>query len=580
MWVTPRESVSSGIRKMTMGQADPHREDEAVNASGSARVTAAVALATLTGLSGCGGGSHEGPASVFRLEEATVADIRAAFDTGALTCRGLVELYLNRVAAYDDAGPLLNSMITLNPRTLELAQALDDERASTGPRSALHCIPVVLKDNIDTDDMPTSNGSVILKDAVAPDDAFIARRLREAGALILGKASLGEFAGGNSYNSVDGQTINAYHLLRAAGGSSSGSAVAIAANLAVFGVGTDTSQSVRIPAAFNGLVGLRPTTGLISRDGIAPKNLNFDTAGPMARTVTDLAILLTAIAGPDPADPAELSLRVYADHPAGPAAAELDYTGFLEPGALQGARLGIARNYFGGDPEIDALAEDAIATMRGLGAEVVDPVAFDGSFVDQIRTIADYRFQDDWEAYLATLGGPVPKTVAEFLQIYTTEVAASALPAEGSVLNLLERASVTSTDDPDYIDLIENVLPRNTELKLNVFDMYDLDALVFPTSASFAPPIRNPAYSARDSTYVSDDVRSPLTLAGYSSVGFPSVVVPMGFGSGGLPMAISFLGRPYEEGKLIGYAYDYEQATMLRRPSPLVPPLLGEVIQH
>ena len=373
----------------------------------TAGVAAALAPAMLLGLGSCT--LREAPAREFRLEEATVADINAAFDAGALTCRGLVELYLRRIAAYDSAGPGLNSMITLNPRALEIAAALDDERMATGPRSVLHCIPVVLKDNIDTGDMPTSNGSVILKDAVAPDDAFITRRLRGAGALVLGKASLGEFAGGNSYNSVDGQTVNAYHRLRAAGGSSSGSAVAVAANLATLGVGTDTSQSVRIPAAFNGLAALRPTTGLVSRDGIAPKNLNFDTAGPMARTVTDLAILLTAIAGPDPADPDGLSQRVFGDHPAGPSAAELDYTRFLERGALEGARLGIARDYFGGDPQIDALAEEAIAAMRELGAEVVDPVTFDGSFVDGVRAVADYRFRADWEAYLAPFGGRGPE---------------------------------------------------------------------------------------------------------------------------------------------------------------------------
>lgn len=205
----------------------------------AAGVAAALAPAMLLGLGSCI--IREAPAREFRLEEATVADINAAFDAGALTCRGLVELYLRRIAAYDSAGPVLNSMITLNPRALEIAAALDGERMATGPRSLLHCIPVVLKDNIDTGDMPTSNGSVILKDVVAPDDAFITRRLRGAGALVLGKASLGEFAGGNSYNSVDGQTVNAYHRLRVAGGSSSGSAVAVAANLATLGVGTDTS---------------------------------------------------------------------------------------------------------------------------------------------------------------------------------------------------------------------------------------------------------------------------------------------------------------------------------------------------
>ena len=552
-----------------------------MNALDRPPVVAALASAILLISSGCGRTAPEAPASVFRLEEATIADINAAFDAGALTCRGLVELYLNRIAAYDAAGPLLNSIITINPRALEVAQALDEERASSGPRSALHCIPVLLKDNIDTDDMATSNGSFILKDAIPPDDAFITRALREAGALILGKASLAEFAGGNSYNSVDGQTVNPYNLLRGSGGSSSGSAVAVAANLCVAAIGTDTSQSVRNPASFSGIVGLRPTTGLISRDGIAPKNLHFDTGGPMARTVTDIAIVLTAIARPDPADPDNLNLGVYAAHPAGRAAEDLDYVQFLERGALQGARLGVARDYFGGDPEIDALAEAAIATMRELGAEIIDPVTFDGSFVNGVRTIADYRFKADWEAYLATFGPAVPKTVEEFLEIYNTEVAASSLPAEESVLNLLERASVTSTDHPDYRDLIENVLPRNTQLKLDLFETYDLDALVSPFHASFARPVRDPTFNAEDPTYVpSGDVRSPSTLAGYSSVGFPSIVVPMGFGSQGLPMTISFLGRPYDEGKLIGYAYDYEQATMMRRPTPLAPPLPGDVIEY
>ena len=542
---------------------------------------AALVSAILLTSSGCAPTTPEPPAAVFTLEEATIADINAAFEAGALTCQELVQLYLNRIAAYDDDGPRLNSIITLNPRALDTAQALDEERTSSGPRSALHCIPVLLKDNIDTDDMPTSNGSVILKDAIPPDDAYITRALREEGALIMGKASLGEFAGGNSYNSVDGQTVNPYNVLRGAGGSSSGSAVAVAANLAVFAVGTDTSTSVRGPASFSGIVGLRPTTGLISRDGIAPKNLTFDTAGPMARTVTDMAILLTAIAGPDPADADNLNLNVYAAHPVGSLAERLDYTQFLVRGSLQGARLGVARDYFGGDPEIDALAEAAIATMKTLGAEIIDPVTFDGSFVSGVRTIADYRFKADWEAYLATFGLEVPKTVAEFLDIYDTEVAASSLPAEDSVLDLLGRAAVTSTEHPDYIDLIENVLPRNTQLKLDLFETYDLDALVFPYNASFAPPVRDPTVTADDPTYVqSGGVGSPSTLAGYSSVGFPGIVVPMGVGSQGLPMTISFLGRPYDDGKLIGYAYDYEQATMTRRPSPLVPPLAGEVIEY
>ncbi len=543
------------------------------------------AAALISGLAVAAGGCSSAPAArtmaTFTLEEATIADIGAAFDAGVLSCEGLVQRYLDRIAAYDDAGPRLNSIITVNPRALDAARRLDEERAAAGRRGPLHCIPVLLKDNVDTADMPTTNGSVILRDATPPDDAYVTRALRDAGALILGKASLGEFAGGNSYNSVDGQTLNPYNLRRGAGGSSSGSAVAVAANLAVAAVGTDTSTSVRNPAAFSGIVGLRPTTGLVSRDGIAPKNLTFDTAGPMARTVTDAAILLSAMAGPDPADPDGRSAEVYATHPAGPEAARLDYARFLERGALRGARLGVARDYFGGDPEIDALAEAAIAAMRDLGAEIVDPVTFDGSFVDGVRVIADYRFRADWEAYLRTFGPEVPKTVARFIEIYETEVAGSALPAEASVLDLLGRASRTSTDHPAYVDLVENVLPRNTRLKLAVFDAHDLDALVFPYHPGFAPPVRDPTVTVDDPTWVpTGGVRSPATLAGYSSVGFPSIVVPMGFGSQGLPMAVGFLGRPHAEGALIGYAFDYEQATTMRRPSPLAPPLPGETIEY
>lgn len=506
-------------------------------------------------------------AATFELEEATIAEINRAFDAGALTAEELVQLYLNRIEAYEDGGPELNSITTLNPNALETAAALDLERQLYGPRSPLHGIPILLKDNIDTFDLPTSNGSVILKDSIPPDDAFITQALRDAGAIILGKAAMGEFAGA-SYNTIDGQPLNPYNFKRDTGGSSSGSAAAVAANLAVLAIGTDTSTSVRGPAALNGIVGLRPTTGLISRDGIAPKNLNFDTAGPMARTVTDMALLLNGIAGVDPADPLTLESE-------GKIAE--DYTDFLVSGSLQGARLGIARDFFGGDPEIDALAEEAIAKLAELGAEIIDPVTYDPEYIEfyvrnggpNVRTISDYRFKADWEAYLATLGPEIPKTVEEFVRIYETEVNNSALPVQNSVLNLLKRSLLTSTDDPAYKNLIENVLPKSTELQLALFESYDLDALVFPYQTTFAPPISNVVFSVDDPTFVPSIAPSPATLAGYNSVGFPGIVVPMGFGSQGLPMALSFFGKPYEEGKLISYAYDYEQATKLRAPSHL-----------
>jgi len=521
--------------------------------------------------------------SEFKLEEATIDDIQKAVDSGALTYKKLVQLYLARIAAYENAGPKLNSIITLNPDALKVAAAMDKERKAKGKRSPLHGIPVLLKDNVDTFDMPTSNGSAILKASVPPDDAHLAKALRDAGAVILGKTAMGEFAGG-SYNSVKGQTINPYNFKRHTGGSSSGSGCAIAANFAVLAVGTDTSTSVRGPSSYNGIVGFRPTTGLISRDGIAPKNLNYDTSGPMARTVTDMAQMLSIMAGPDAADP--ISLQVWDEvkrrhagqlHAHG---ARIDYTAFLKADALRGVRLGVVRDFFGGDPEIDALANAAVKQMQSLGATIVE-IKLDATFLDALlnaggrsmRKIGDYRFKADWEKYLSTLGPNVPKTVAEFVRIYETEVMKSPLPVEDSVMNLLKTSLTTSTDDPAYKELIEKTLPAATQMKLKLFEQYNVEALVFPYFSSFAPPISNPAYKLDDPTYVDSKQPQPAILSGYSSVGFPCIVVPMGFGSQGLPMDIAIFGKPYEEAKLIGFGYAYEQASKLRRPSPLVPPL-------
>jgi amidase len=523
------------------------------------------------------------PVHTFKLEEATIAEINAAFDSGALTSEKLVKLYLARIAAYEDGGPKLNSILALNPKAVETAAALDKERKAKGPRGPLHGIPVLLKDNVDTFDMPTTNGAAVMKDAIPPDDAHIAKALRDAGAVILGKAAMGEFAGG-SYNSVGGQTINPYHFKRHTGGSSSGSGAAIAANFAVLAVGTDTSTSVRGPAAYNGIVGIRPTTGLISRDGIAPKNLNFDSAGPMARTVTDVALMLNVIAFPDEADATGMQVwkEVKKKTPG-----KIDYTQHLKKDALKGAKLGIVRDFFGGDPEIDALADAAIKKMHALGATVVE-IKLDPIFVEKylvpggrdIRKVSDYRFKADWEAYLATFGPKVPKTVAEFVHINETVINKSPLPVEANVMRLLTDSLTTSVNDPAYKNLIENILPGATKDKLALFEKYGVDALVFPYQSTFGPPISNPAYKIDDPTFVKSDRPQPSILSGYSSVGFPGIVVPMGFGTQGLPMDISFFGKPYEEGKLIGYAYAYEQATLLRKPSPLLPALKGEVVEY
>jgi amidase len=300
----------------------------------------------------------------------------------------------------------------------------------------------------------------------------------------------------------------------------------------------------------------------------------------MARTVTDMAYLLNSIAVPDPEDADNLSMWLYNQYPE---AVGRDYTQALQRGALRGARLGVVRTYFGGDPEVDALAEAAIQKMRELGAEIVDGVELDPEIAttfQEVRRIADYRFRGDWEEYLATFGPEVPKTVQEFVDIYDNEVAHSALPAAANVVNLLRTSLTTSPDDPVHINLIENTLPTHLAMKLAVFDTHGVDALVFPYSPTFASPINNPVYVAEDPSYVSSTVPSPATVAGYGSMGLPGIVVPMGFGTAGLPGAISFMGRPMDEPKIIGYAYDYEQATMHRKPSPLVPPLPNETITY
>lgn len=519
--------------------------------------------------------AQEAQDTPFQVEEATIEGIHLAFEEGRLTCRGLVQMYLDRIEAYEDGGPQLNLVTTVNPNALEEAAALDEAWRRSGPTGALHCIPVLIKDNIHTAGMATTSGSAILKGFVPDDDAVLVTALRDAGALLLGKAAMGELATGD-YNTVEGQQRNPYNFSRVTGGSSSGSGGAVAANLTAVAVGTDTYTSVRTPAAFNGIVGLRPTTGLISRRGIATRKPMVDTAGPMARTVTDAVVLLNVLAGPDPEDP--LSLGEYSEYPGG------DFTQYLRRGALEGTRLGVVREFFGGDPQIDQLAEDALSAMERLGAELVE-VRLDPDFVEQylnnwLETLEAplmLGYKEDWEAYLASLGPDVPKTVEEWVRIYETEISDSPIPpavAGFAAMTELTTALQHSSDDPAYRDVVDNVLPRLTRLKLSIFEEHDVDALVFPYASTFAPPINNPIETVDDPSFEPPPRRpSPAHLGGYSSVGFPMIVVPMGFGEQGMPAGITFMGRPYSEGQIIGYAFDYEQETHLRRPSPLVPPL-------
>ncbi|MDP5054502.1 MAG: amidase family protein, partial [Congregibacter sp.] len=297
------------------------------------------------------------------LTDATILELGAAMDAGTLSSQQLVQMYLDRIEAYDQQGPSLNTVILLNPHALDRARELDQERASTGPRSPLHGIPVVIKDNLDTADMPTTAGSFMLAGSLPPDDAYVVKKLRDAGAVILAKLNLSEFASGGSLNSLGGVIANPHHLGRTPSGSSGGTGAAIAAGFASMGLGTDTGGSVRGPSSANGIVGLKTTHGLVSRDGVVPLALSFDTVGPMTRNVTDLAIALGVLTGVDSADDSTQKST---------GKSYVDYSPFLNADSLAGARIGVARVFMGDDDEVDWLVESALQSMRDAGAEIID----------------------------------------------------------------------------------------------------------------------------------------------------------------------------------------------------------------
>lgn len=515
-------------------------------------------------------------AATFKLVEATVGDINAAFDAGALTSEQLTQLYLNRIEAYDNNGPNINSLITINPNALQTAAALDKERQLTGPRSPLHGIPVILKDNYDTFDLPTTAGSVVLEGSIPPDDAFLVKQFRDAGAVILGKANLDEWAHGGSpgggYSSLGGQTLNPYNLNRGPSGSSGGTGAAIAANFDAIGTGSDTGGSIRGPSAANGVVGIKPTLGLTSRDGIIPFALSLDVGGPLARTVTDGAIALGVMTGVDPNDSRTLesSGKFYKD-----------YTQFLDVDDLSGARIGVARNFFGGNAEVDQAVNGAIEKMEDLGATIVDSTNFPEDVLDSVgdiySTISDTEFKSQIADYLATLGDDAPaKTLADIIAISESpEVANSEFPVNSRVLERLYEAQARGPlTDPDYLSTLENGTALIENTIVSIMDANNLDAIVYPTSTCPATPLP----SVEDPTYVCDSVPSASSLANIS--GFPDVSVPAGFTEAGLPINISLLGRAYSEPTLLGLAYSYEQATMFRHPPSTTPPLPGEEFEY
>jgi amidase len=502
------------------------------------------------------------PPAPFELEELTTAQLQAGMASGRWTSRRIVEQYLERIAALDRAGPSLHAIIETNPDAVSLAEALDRERAAGRTRGPLHGVPVLLKDNIDTADrMTTTAGSLALEGSVPLRDSHVAERLRAAGAVLLAKANLSEWANIRSSHSSSGwsarggQCRNPYVLDRNPCGSSSGSAAGVSANLGAVAVGTETDGSIVCPAGANGVVGIKPTVGLVSRAGIVPISHTQDTAGPLCRTVADAAALLTAMAGTDPRDRATAAA---AGHVAP------DYTRFLDPAALRGARIGVAREKFFGYSDVtDRLAAAALDAMRGAGAVIVDPadIPHAGTYDDAELEVLLYELKADLNAYLAALGPAAPvRTLADVIAFNERERARE-MPYFGQELFVRAQAKGPLTS-PGYRKALRDCRRLSRTLGIDaVMTRHRLDALVAPTGNPAWPtdPVNGDHFTGSSST--------PAAVAGY-----PSVSVPMG-DAWGLPVNLSFIGRAWSEPVLIRLAYAFEQITMHRKAPRFLPTL-------
>ena len=496
------------------------------------------------------------------LDEVTIARLQASMAGGKLTAVALVKKYHARIQAIDRHGPKLNAIIELNPDALAIAADLDRERHATGPRGPLHGIPVLLKDNIDTHDrMTTTAGSLALTGSVPPRDSFVAHQLRAAGAVILGKTNLSEWANfrgsfsTSGWSGRGGQTRNPYILDRNPSGSSSGSAAAVSANLCAVAVGTETDGSILSPSSFCGIVGIKPTLGLVSRSGIIPIAHSQDTAGPMARTVTDAAILLQALAGTDPHDPATAEATSHAAR---------DYTQSLVPGDLRGSRLGVARAFFGYLPSVDALAESVLEVLKRLGAELIDvslekPPELERAEIEVLR----YEMKADLNAYLASLGPQAPVHTLQELIDFNKRHRDQELRWFGQE-ELIKSEAKGPLTEPAYLEALATCrrLARDQGIDA-VMEQYHLDAMIAPTSTP-----------AHVTDWVTGDhgLGDSTTMAAVA--GYPSITVPMGFISG-LPVGMSFFGRAWTEPVLLRIAFAFEQATHCRRPPGFLPTLVG-----
>jgi amidase len=499
------------------------------------------------------------------VDAATIAQINAAFDAGTLTSEALVQMCLARIAAYDRKGPSLHAVIALNPKAVETARALDAERKARGRRSPLHGIPVVLKDNYDTADMPTTGGSVLLEGSIPAKDAFVVKKLRDGGAIVLAKLNMSEFASAGAYSSLGGQSLNPHDLTRTPSGSSGGTGVAIAAAYAPLGLGTDTGGSIRGPSTSNGIVGLKPTHGLLSRSGIIPLALSFDTGGPMARSVYDVAVALGVMTGVDPADAATAKSQ---------GRARTDYTQELKADALKGARIGVARDFLGADPDVDYVVETALGAMRKAGATIVD-VRYPRWLLDakeEFYTAVRYpEFTVQIAEYLAGTGPKYPKSLAEMIEranqfTGTRDDGARPNPSRWS---LFKRESDSGTmADYRYKAVHDFGLPMIRTVVEGVFAEQRLDAIVYPTSSRRPGLIAAPPGGG--------GTPSATNIANLT--GFPDLIVPAGFTGDGLPVGLSFFGPAFSEPRLLALGYSFEQGTQARRRPVHTPALPGATL--
>ena len=486
------------------------------------------------------------PSGEWRIEEASIADLQAAMASGALSSRALVEHYLERIEHYDKAGPRLNAFLYLNPRVREEADQLDRERAQGHVRSPLHGIPIALKDNMNTKDMPTTGGSTAFQGAQPHEDAFVVAKLRAAGAVFLGKTNLHELArAGTTVSSLGGQTLNPYDLSRTPGGSSGGTAVAVAANLAAAGMGSDTVNSIRSPASACDLVGLRPTRGLVSRSGVIPAALTQDMVGPITRWVEDAGLILEIIQGPDPKDPttAEAAEKARPHYP-------------LRTGALQGARLGVLRSFFGTKPEhaeVNEVMSRALQQLKAHGAELVELDApLDVDKLIATMDVQKWESRTQIDAWLSDLGPGAPA-------IHTFDAWVASGKYDQTIAKGLKDAQPFDhpENDPEYR---ERIGPRRDALKAQVAEIFAqnrLDAIIYPHQKRLAVPVG----------------QSQTDRNGFlaSITGHPAIDVPAGFAKSGMPVGMEFFGMPYSEGRLLELAYSWEEAVPNRHPPPSAP---------